>query len=293
MSLKDFNILRNIWIAIKDFFTEDGLDKSSVLAYYSILSTMFLMTFFTFLFTKFLGNPDISVKTIYPFSTDFLSKISPDIFKRAEEVSSRLKDVGMIGILFSFFLGFLIFRKVIQFVNDMYHVELKKGFFYRRLREFGLMFLIALLMIVSFFFTGFISTINSLFAKNEFIASHINPTYIEALNTFLIKYLVPFAASFLLFFILYKWIPEKKVYLKGAMIAALISACMWEIVKRGYAYYLVNISIIGKIKGPIIAIILFGFWMEISMGIMLYGAKLTHVFNEEKNAKLKGNMPEN
>lgn len=57
--------------------------------------------------------------------------------------------------------------------------------------------------------------------------------------------------------------------------------------KRTYAYYLVNISFFGKIKGPIIAVILFGFWMEFSMGIMLYGAKLTYYFDREKSKKEK------
>jgi hypothetical protein len=31
-------------------------------------------------------------------------------------------------------------------------------------------------------------------------------------------------------------------------------------------------------------IILFGFWMEITMGIMLYGAKWTYLLDKEKNA---------
>jgi uncharacterized BrkB/YihY/UPF0761 family membrane protein len=43
-----------------------------------------------------------------------------------------------------------------------------------------------------------------------------------------------------------------------------------------------KISIFGKIKSPIIGIIIFGFWMELSMGIMLYGAKLTALFDKEK-----------
>ena len=60
-----------------------------------------------------------------------------------------------------------------------------------------------------------------------------------------------------------------------------------------YAYYLVNISIFGKIKGPIIAIILFGFWMELSMGIMLYGAKLTYLFDQKKNDKIKRDSKDN
>jgi uncharacterized BrkB/YihY/UPF0761 family membrane protein len=44
---------------------------------------------------------------------------------------------------------------------------------------------------------------------------------------------------------------------------------------------------VGQIKGPVIAIILFGFWMELSMGVMLFGAKLTYIFDKEKKIKAK------
>lgn len=290
LKLKEHNILKNLWHALKLFFKEDGLDKSSILAYYSIFSSLFLLTFFMFLFTKFLGDPDITLKSIYPFSPDFFSKVSPDIFKRAAEISGRMTEIGVIGILFSFILGFLVIKKIVQFVNAMFHIDLKtkraeKHFLVRRISEFSLLFIIGLLVVVTFLFTGFISTVTTLFNNNEFIASHINPAFIDSVNSFLLIYVVPFLVTFLFFFVLYKWIPEKIVYVKGAFIAAVICTILWELVKRAYAYYLINVSIFGQIKGPIIAIILFGFWMELSMGIMLYGAKLTYIFDKQKQKR--------
>jgi membrane protein len=287
MPLREFKIFKNLWIALKEFFHEDGLDKSSILAYYSIFSSLFLLTFFTFLFTRFLGDPDIALKSVYPFSPDFFSKVSPEIFQKAAEVSSRLREVGLIGILLSLFLGFLIIKKIVHFINLMFHIDLRtkkyeKGFVVRRVSEFSLVFLIGFLVVGSFLFSGFISTLTTLFHNNEFLAKHINAEFVDSLNNFIIVYVVPFLITFVFFFILYKWIPEKIVYVKGAFISAVISALLWELVKRGYAHYLVNISIFGKIKGPIIAIILFGFWMELSMGIMLYGAKLTYIFDTQK-----------
>jgi len=286
------NILKNLWIALKEFFHEDGLDKSSILAYYSIFSSIFLLTFFTFLFTRFLGNPDLALKSIYPFSPVFFSKISPEIFQKASDISSKLRDVGFIGISLSLVLGFLIIKKIVQFVNLMFHVDLKnkkseKGFVVRRISEFSLLFLIGFIVVGAFLFSGFISTVTTLFHKNEFLSGYINPQFVETVNIFLLVYVVPFLITFLVFFILYKWIPEKVVYVKGALISAVISALLWESAKRAYAYYLVNISIFGQIKGPIIAVILFGFWMELSMGIMLYGAKLTYIFDKEHDEKLK------
>ncbi len=286
LNLKEHNILKNLWQALKLFFKEDGLDKSSILAYYSIFSSLFLLTFFTFLFTKFLGDPDITLESIYPFSPDFFQKISPEIFSKAAEISGKMKEVGVIGILLSFILGFLVIKKIVQFVNLTFHINLKdkrgeKHFLVRRISEFSLLFMIGLLVVVTFLFTGFIQTLTTLFNKNEFIASHINPRFIESVNTFMILYVVPFLVTFLFFFVLYKWIPEKIVYVKGAFISAVICTILWELVKRAYAYYLMNVSIFGQIKGPIIALILFGFWMEFSMGIMLYGAKLTYIFDKQ------------
>lgn len=290
MKPKEFDVFKNIWIALKEFFQDDGLDKSSILAYYSIFSSLFLLTFFTFLFTKFLGDPNRAIEGMYPFSADFFSKISPDILRKAQDVSSKLKEVGLIGVLFFLFLAFLIIKKVVQFVNEMFNIKLKdrkseKGFFTRRISEVSLLFVIGSLLIISFLFSGFVSTITTLFNQNAFIASHIHPGFIDFLNTFLLKYVAPFLITFLYFFVLYKWIPEKKIYIKGAAIAAVVSTILWEIIKRGYTYYLVNISFMWQIKGPLIAIILFGFWMEISMSIMLYGAKLTHVFDRERHEK--------
>ncbi|HDP94404.1 MAG TPA: YihY/virulence factor BrkB family protein [Candidatus Aminicenantes bacterium] len=272
---------RALWKSLKDFLREDGLDKASILAYFSIFSTLFLLTFLTFLFTRFLGNPDRYLTSFYPFSPDFTSKISPDFFIKAKEFSGTIQQIGVLGIGLSLFLGILVFKKVIQFVNEMFHIRLARGFLFKRFKEFALMFFIGLFFVASFAMTGFISTVTGLFQHNTFIAEHISPVFIESINQFLLKYLLPVAITFSLFFLLYKWIPERHVRTRAAWIAALVSSLMWEVVKRGYAYYLVNLSIIGRIQGPIIAIILFGFWMEASTAILLYGAKLT--FNLDRN----------
>ncbi len=289
MKIKDFSITKNIWIALKSFFKEGGLDKSSILAYYSIFSSLFVLTFFIFIFTKLIGNIDSTLTNMYPFSPDLLKNISSDILFKAEDISSKLQEIGIIGIVIFIFLSFLVFNKIVQYVNDMFHIKIKKHLFKSRINEFAILLVMSFLGLLSFFFTGFISTITS---KHNFITDNIDIKFINLFNNFLLKYLVPSLITFLVFFFIYKWIPEKKVCVKGALISSIISTLLWEVIKRLYAYYLVNISVIGQIKGPVIAIILFGFWMEISMGIMLFGAKLTHIFDIESNTKNK-NIIEN
>ncbi len=291
ISFKELRITKGLIIALKELYRENVFDKASVLAYYSIISTLFLLTFFSFIFTKVLGSTDISIKGVYPFSPEFFNSISPDFLVKANEISSNLKNIGIFGVLFSFFLAVLIFKKVVQYVNEMFHIDLSTGirnraFWARRASEIALLFIVGLLAVASFIITGFITTVTSLF-KSTLLAEYINPDSIEALNKFGVKFIAPFTITFLIFFFIFKWIPEKKVCIKGAFISALISALLWEFTKRIYTYYLVKVSIVGKLGGPIIAVILFGFWMEFSMGVILFGAKLTSIFDRERDEQLK------
>ncbi len=292
MPLREFKIIRNLWVALKEFFREDGLDKSSILAYYSIFSSISLLTFFFFLFSRYPGRPAAVLKSLYPFSPDIFDKISPEFFQKAAEISSHLVDIGTMGVFFSLVFGLLIITKIVQFVNAMFHLDLnirraEKGFMIRRVSEFSLLFLIGFLVVGSFLFSGFISTVNNLYYKNKFLTQYIDPGFVDTVSEILLIYVIPYLIAVFFFFVLYKYIPEKVVYVKGAFIAALIAAFLWQLGTRAYAHYLVHISLFGQVKGPIIAVILYGFWMELSMGIMLYGAKLTYIFDRERNEKLK------
>jgi len=285
------SLLKFLAKALRSFIKENGIDKAAILAYYSIFSSLFLITFFVFFFARFIKNPDKVLKTVYPFSEEFFSLISPDMLRRAIDLSTKVKEFGLIGALFFFFLGFLLIKKIVQFVNEMYGLNQEhfwgKNILLIRLREFALLLVFGVLSFVSFLGASILSTLKGVFENKLFMGKALDPFIGEQLNSFLLLFLLPFLMSFLFLFVLYKWVPTKRVYLKGAVISALMTALLWEVTKRTYTYYLVHFSIMGKLHGPIIAIILFGFWMELSMAIMLFGAKLTFLFDQEKRNETK------
>jgi membrane protein len=289
---KKHKLLKCLWVSLREFITEGGLDKVSLLAYYSILSILFLLTFFLYFFSKILADPQSTLYNIYPFSTEFFTSISPDLISKAGQLSQGLEQIGLIGIIISLVLGFIVIKKAVLYINLMFNIDLKKqkgdkGFIIRRMSEFSLLFLFAIISLLSFSLTNFITAMTDFLGRNQFLKQNIDPMFITNINHFLIKYIAPLIVTFIMFFIIFKWIPEKKVFVKGAIIATIISTLLWEIIKRLYAYYLINISVIGKIKGSFIAVILFAFWMEISFIIMLLGVKLTSVYDRihdnEKN----------
>jgi membrane protein len=272
-------LLESCWLAIRCFFRESGLDKASILAYYSIFSSFFLLFFFSYIFTRMIGSADGALKSMFPFSPDFFAAIEPIFLERANDLSSHISELGLISIVLFAVLAILVFKKMIQFINDMFLIKIKKGFMLKRLQEFALTFLVGGLAAASFFISGFISTILANFYDHRFVFTALDPNLVDLIDNVLVRYLVPFVVTGILFFILFKWIPEKKVSTRAALVAALLTAISWEITKGVYSYYLIHYSIMGKIKGPVIAIIMFGFWMEISMSIMLWGAKLASILD--------------
>lgn len=271
------------WRALREFLAESGIDKASLLAYYSIISAFFLLIFFSYLFAGFLDRPDAALQNVYPFSPEFFSTIAPVILQRAAALTARVQELGLLGLAVFLFMGVLVFTKIVQYVNDMFHVTIRRGFLVRRAKEFGLLLIGGVLIVSSFLLTGLISTVTALVENYAGDVPPLVPAWARAIDGLLVRYFIPLLITFLFFFILYKWIPEKRVAGGAALVSSLLAAVTWEVVKRGYTYYLVHVSLLRRMQGPIISIILFGFWMEITMGIMLCGAKMTYLLDKEKH----------
>ena len=215
------------------FLKESGIDKASILAYYSIFSSFFLLIFFSFVFSKFFGDPGNAVKNMYPFSPDFFSSIAPFFFQKAGELAAQVEDLGLVGLFVFLFVGIMVFKKMIHYINDMFFIKLKPGILFRRIKEVGLLVIVGILIVFSFLVTGMIAAVNSLAEENPFLKNRIDPAFVHSIDNLLVRFILPFLVTFLFFFIL------------------------------------------------------FGFWMELTMSIMLYGAKFTYLLDTEENGKLK------
>jgi YihY family inner membrane protein len=273
-------VLYNVGRAAREFYRENGIDKASILAYYSIFCSFFLLLFFSLVAGRLMVKSAPDIGNMYPFTPEFIERIVPGFFRRAAMLARQIGDLGPASIAISLFMGGLIFRKVIQYVNEMFHITVRKGFFLRRLEEFGLLVVVTLLTAVSVVSTTFIQLVSALVAARQ---RRVSPALLGVVDSILISYLVPFLITCLLFFLLYKWIPEEQINTRSALSSAVICAVLWEGGKRCYAYYLVHFSMIGRMQDSVISIILFGFWMEINMGVMLFGAKLTYLFDREES----------
>lgn len=282
MSLPVFDVIR----ATFKRANEDRIGNLAItISYFALLCSIPVAALFAYVSTKILGDPEFAFRSLNIFSEEFFAQIDPLFLKKIQNIPLYIGNLGLFGILGSFVAASFLFSRLINSINFIFKAQYKKSFFYNRLMEYILMFIIGVIMLISLSITAIWTAIHRSIRSSVFVAEHINPEFVSLANNFFLQYLIPFSLTFLVIFVMYKFIPEIKVYTKSALFAAFITALLWEVFKRGFAYYLAHFSAIGivfnqLVQGTLTSIIFFLLWITFSLILLLLGAELTTVLNE-------------
>jgi len=279
---------------LKKTFKRFGEDKcfnfSITVSYFALLCAIPLVGLFIFLTTKILGSAEIATRSLNILSDEFFAKMDPMFFTRVQVVSRNVSNLGWFGLAGSFIAASFLFSNLINAINVIFRADYQKSFFYNRLMEYLIMFVIGVILLISLSITVIWTGLHRAIEESELFATHVNPRVMALADNFILQYLVPFTLTFLVFFILYKFIPEIKVHTKSAAIAAVASTLLWEVFKRIFAFYVANFSAIGVVLSRLVqstltSIIFFLLWLSFSLAILFWGAELAAVLNERAHEK--------
>ncbi len=288
--MKNFVVFQ---VAKKTFqrFAQDKCGNYAIIiSYFALMCSIPLVALFTFVSTRILGNSEIAFRSLNIFNDEFFAQLDPAFFERLQYLSQNIFNLGWFGLAGSFIAASFLFSNLINAINSIFRANQQKTFFYSRLMEYILLFVIGIIMLISLSITAVWTAINRIIQESPFVANNINPEAVSLVNNFFLQYLIPFTLTFLFFFSLYKFIPEVKVYTKAAVVASFIGALLWEIFKRLFAFYVAHFSAIGIVlskllQGTITSIIFFLLWLSFSLVILLWGAELAAVLNERIHEK--------
>lgn len=282
------------FVVLRDTFRRFNEDKvwnsSIIISYFAFLCAVPVVSLFVYITTKVVGTSELALRSLNLFSDDFFAKTDPSFFKRIEEVSNNLSNLGWFGLIGSLISASFLLSNLIYTINTIFRTKYQKSFVYNRIIEYSIMFVMGIILLISLAITASWTAIHRMVEESSFVANYLNPEVVALVDNFLIQYIVPLALTFLVFFTLYKFIPETKVFTGPAALAAGISAVLWEIFKRGFAVYVANFSAIGVVlsklvQGTLTSIIFFLLWISLSLVIVLWGAELAAVLNERHHAK--------
>jgi membrane protein len=284
-----------IGTASKRFNDDRCFRNAVVVSYFALLCAVPLLALLAFVANKFLGDVELAVRGLHLFSEDFFASLDPSFFDRLDAVIDNVGNLGGYGLVGSLIAGSLLFSNLIFAIKSVFRTTQKKSFFYNRLLEYFIMFVTASLLILSLSITLVWTAAHRAVSASAFVKANINPGVMKTIDGLFLQYLAPFGLGFLVLLALYRFIPEVRIRLRAAVIAAAVGSLLWEIFKRIFVIYVAKFTVVGVVmsklvQGTLTSIIFFLLWITASLAILLWCAEMAVVLDERmaKRAAARG-----
>jgi membrane protein len=264
-----------------------------VISYFALLCSVPLIALFFAAAGRFLGDTEMALRSLNIFTDEFFAKLDPGFFQSFGELRGSVGTLGLFGILGSLVSASFLFSNLISAINHVFRAKYHRSFFYNRLIEFAMMAVVGIFMLFSLAMTAVWTAFGQTLQQSELVRSTLNPEAVAAINNVFLIYIIPYLLTFLMFTILYKFIPEVKVHTRAAIIPAAAAALIYELFKRAFAFYVVHFSAVGIVMSRILqstltSVLFFVLWITSSMIILLWGAELAALLNEKYDAAAAG-----
>jgi membrane protein len=260
--------LRIIGRSVIDFFRDDGLMFAAAMSYFTMMAIVPFCLFLITLFGYILGH--------YPeFYRYFLSRIMnlfPEVTKEITQDISKLisfQGLGKVGLVLYGLLSYRVFASYESALNAIFKIKKKRRFIFSVLISMLVVTLIIVLLMVSFAATSIVPLLKAL-------SPFLPGLKIGKITQFIIRFVLPFILVLFVVTMLYILIPKTRVSFFGAFRGAMFTSIFIELAKHVFTWYVRSVVELGKIYGPLTAIISFLLWVFYSSSIFLIGAEIVH-----------------
>lgn len=261
-----YNIIKTIYVTIKQFVDDRIAAKASALTYSTLLAIVPMLAILfaiargfgfdklmeTQLFANFGGQTE-TTEAILTFVDSYLEHAKGGIF------------IG-VGLAMLLWTVLNLINNIEVTFNHIWQVKKSRNI-YRKITDYFSMFLLMPILIV--FSSGVTLFMSTVFAKME------DYILLGSLSKFLIK-LIPFAITWLMFTGLYVFMPNTNVRFKHALPAGILAGTIYQFFQFFYISGQIWVSKYNAIYGSFAALPLFLLWLQTSWTICLFGVQLTY-----------------
>jgi len=264
-------ILRIAIVSWQKFYQDDCFNRAAGLAYTTLLSLVPLLTVSFSILSAFPIYNDITQKIqnlIFSYIVTDAAQIVQQYFLNFIAQTTKLSTIGIIGLLIT---AILLVFSMAQAFNKIWRIERNRHGVTAFLLYWTAITLIPIIIASLFsicqYLTGITTSGNALLYV------------VENLIAIVLPYLVTFVA----FTLLYLALPNCKVPINSAAIAAIITTTLFELARHSFALYINNFTGYALIYGAFAAIPIFLVWLYFSWVIILFGVVVSCVL--AKNSK--------
>jgi membrane protein len=241
---------------------DDISNMAASISYYSFLSLFPLLLSLLAIFGMFFPSESILQQLInlvgnfLPGSKGLLENNIGDIVR----FRGALGAVGILGLLWS---GSGVFSAINQAINRAWDIKYEHPFYIRKPREFLMLFIAGILVILSIGATTLLSQIGRIDLPVSGAVVNIGAA------------ILAFFFSLVVFTLAHKFTPLNGVSWRHVWPGAVLSTFLFEIAKTLFVFYLNNFNRYDVIYGSLASVIILLVWIYYSAFILLLGAEFS------------------
>ncbi len=246
------------------FIQDQGLPSTASLTYTTLLALVPLMTVSLAVFSAFPVSDRVAEQIQDFVFANFIPASGEVLQQYLQQFSHKASQLTGAGFVFLVLVALMLMANIDRAFNTIWRVKRKRSAMSLFIVYWSIISLGPLLIGVSMAVTSYLVSLPLLSdaADTLGIGGHLLA-------------LMPLLASAVAFTLLYAVVPNRRVPIKHAMAGGVLAAVLFELAKRGFAFYLTHFPAYEAIYGALAAIPIFLVWVYLSWLVTLLGAEFS------------------
>lgn len=272
--------LKNIF---KKFIENEGLLLSSGIGFAAVICIIPLLLLITSIFGSILNSQTAVYKQIEIFLENFFiakpysSQIRTTITSLVDEIISNRQSFSFIAIFTLIWTSTNLFAFTRMSLNRIYKIEKQRSI----VRNFFEDVFWVLISLTIFFIVNIVLWMYSIF--ESFLK--LFPFLEQEVIYFTFPFFSNFVTYVLMFFVIYRYIPNERIPIKIALISSVTSASLWKFAGVLFSLYLSKFSLFGSVYGAYAFLLSAFIWVYYSCITFLVGAEVGQIYKERSSNK--------
>ncbi len=266
-------ILNVLLSALSKFWWDDCFSRAASLAYSSLFALVPASALIFGFFNAF--NVDSGFVTLQlnrivdellpqKGNDQLVANLNTQLGAYLTELAAVVTQLGLLSLPVLVISGIALVNTIEGSLNVVWRVSSKLGLISKIINFWAVTTLGPLLVLVSFYWYARVtaSPAFDIAMQSSFIA--------------ILDIVVPVLAIFMALTIMFYKLPASRVALRDAMIGALVSAILFEMLKRFFAFYIGSSTSYQSFYGVLVTLPLFLFWLYLTWVVVLFGAEVSY-----------------
>ena len=253
-----------LWLSGVDFRHDRGFQWAAAAAYYGLLSTLPLLLSAVSLAAHFV-DPYLAAADLTHFLGQFIPQGERQIRELVFSVIRERESIGVYSTLFLLWSGSRVFSVITAMLNIAFDADEDYSLVKSTLVELAMVLSLGLMYVTALILQFAIHTFNTVL-EQVWVTGDWLP--------WLLAKSVPSLFSFSAYYLIYQYVPRRRVKRRAAAGGAILATVMFMVAQPLFLRYVNNFAHYNLVYGSLAIVIALVFWSWLAAVILLFGGEL-------------------